>query len=286
MSGSTSKATGWALLHTDVPEAAQKPLSASVYGVSGLTDVNEAYLIERLHQSELAWSWTIEESTYIGKETRKSQNGTYDVFMASARGTVAIETAPGSGAFRLYSGAGASDNKKLDAAFKGAVTVAFKAALKTAGLTLSVYKNGKSVDILYTNEDGSTTTGIEGDERKSVAQKTAPAAPAEKSPLSVAQGKTLMFLLAQLPSYDAAVKLNKADSEIAPWNKIRVGDGVRANEARKTGTGFAGAFKALQKAHASECNGDCEHVSTAMQTDGYIQSIVAGTVTAPAQAAA
>jgi hypothetical protein len=135
--------TKWALLHAQLPKAALKELATSVYGVAGLTDVNEGYLIQRLFASTLTWEWIIRQQTYLGYEDKTSQGGKdYRVYMAAVHGELVIEG-------RSFHGAGASDNRKLDAAFKGAATVAFKNACKVAGLTAELYLDGRAIDHIY-----------------------------------------------------------------------------------------------------------------------------------------
>src|SRR6185437_4221752 len=135
------------LLHSKLPKAALKPLSESVYGVSGLTDVNEGHLIQRLFASEFGWEWKITSQSYLGFEDRTSQSGkTYRVYLASVAGELVIDG-------RSFAGSGGSDNRKLDAAFKGAATVAFKNACKLAGLTAELYLDGRAIDHIYETRD-------------------------------------------------------------------------------------------------------------------------------------
>jgi hypothetical protein len=282
MASSSNEQTGWALLHLPVPPQALKVLSNSVYGVSGLSDVNEAYMIERLHASELSWSWELDgQPQYLGKDIRKGQNGPYELFLAAASGTLSIETEKGSGVFRRYSGAGASDNRKLDAAFKGAATVAFKNALKLAGLTLSVYKDGKAIDIVYDLADGTSSTGHVDDERKepkgagqsaqahpeakvnaaAADAKEADAAPAEAvpqatKPLTAEQTKTLLHLVESLPSNVAAADAG----EEMPISSKRIGAFIKAAEVRSSGSGYSAALGKLGELHANECGAGCEHI--------------------------
>jgi hypothetical protein len=134
---------GWQLLHAKLPSAAIKELATSVYGVAGLSDVNEGYLIQRLFASELEWEWRLFSVSYLGFEDRTSQGGKdYRVYMAAAQGYLVIGG-------REFHGAGASDNRKLDAAYKGAATVAFKNACKVAGLTAQLYLDGRAIDHIY-----------------------------------------------------------------------------------------------------------------------------------------
>jgi hypothetical protein len=135
--------TGWRLLHSKLPSAAIRPLDKSVYGVEGLSDVNEGHLIQRLFASEFKWEWRIVKQEYLGFEERKSQAGRdYRVYMAAVHGELVIDG-------RVFHGAGASDNRKLDAAYKGASTVAFKNACKLAGLTAELYLDGRAIDHVY-----------------------------------------------------------------------------------------------------------------------------------------
>jgi hypothetical protein len=139
--------TGWQLLHAQLPKAALKELATSVYGVAGLTDVNEGYLIQRLFASGLPWEWRIRKQEYLGFEDKTSQSGKeYRVYMAAVLGRLEIQDDKG---WRVFDGSGASDNRKLDAAYKGAATVAFKNACKLAGLTAELYLDGRAIDHIY-----------------------------------------------------------------------------------------------------------------------------------------
>lgn len=138
--------TGWALLHSQLPKAAIKPIPEAVYNVKGLSDVNEGYLIQRLFAANLDWEWRLHPHQYLGHEDRESQAGkSYRVYMFSVQGVLTVGG-------RDFHGAGASDNRKLDAAIKGASTVAFKQACKLAGLTIELFKDGRAMDFLYADE--------------------------------------------------------------------------------------------------------------------------------------
>lgn len=144
----TEAMKGWELLHSKLPSAALKPLPKSAYGIEGLTDVNEAYLIQRLFASGLQWEWRITNQAYLGFEDRKAQGKDYTTrwYLASVLGELVI-------AERRFGGSGAHDNHKLDAAFKGAATVAFKNAAKIAGLTIELFKDGRAMDHIYATDD-------------------------------------------------------------------------------------------------------------------------------------
>ena len=143
---------GWPLLHSQLPPRALKPLPTDAYGIAGLTDVNEAYLIQRLFASGYQWQWKILGQAYLGHEDRKSSKGyEYRVYLASVWGELIIEG-------RSFAGSGAHDNKKLDAAFKGAATVAFKNACKVAALTLELYLDGRAIDHIYDSAEKNAAT--------------------------------------------------------------------------------------------------------------------------------
>jgi len=171
----------WQLLHSKLPKAALKPLSESVYGVSGLTDVNEGHLIQRLFASEFGWEWKITSQSYLGFEDRTSQSGkTYRVYLASVAGELVIDG-------RSFAGSGGSDNRKLDAAFKGAATVAFKNACKLAGLTAELYLDGRAIDHIYETRDAaagpvSPTTTLGNGGAGNLPSQSAPPGPALHAP--------------------------------------------------------------------------------------------------------
>lgn len=140
----TALPSGWKLLHSKLPSDAFRPISKEVYGVEGLTDVNEGYLIQRLHASGLAWEWKMEKPEYLGAEDRavRGKDYTNRYYMASVLGRLIIDG-------RDFDGAGASDNRRVDAAYKGAATVAFKNACKLAGLVNELYLDGRAIDQIY-----------------------------------------------------------------------------------------------------------------------------------------
>jgi hypothetical protein len=136
--------TGWQLLHSKLPPAAIKPLATAVYGVAGLSDVNEGYLIQRLFASGLTWDWRIVKQEFIAAEDRgvKDKDYTQRYYIAAVHGELTIDG-------RTFHGSGASDNRRPDAAYKGAATVAFKSACKFAGLTAELYLDGRAIDHIY-----------------------------------------------------------------------------------------------------------------------------------------
>ncbi len=140
----TETPKGWQLLHSKLPPAAIKPLATSVYGVAGLSDVNEGFLIQRLFASGFAWDWRIVRQEYLGAEDRavRDKDYTQRYYLAAVHGELNLEG-------RMFHGSGASDNRKLDAAYKGAATVAFKNACKWAGLTAELFLDGRAIDHIY-----------------------------------------------------------------------------------------------------------------------------------------
>jgi hypothetical protein len=176
---STPPLTGWPLLHSKLPAAAIKPLATDVYGVAGLSDVNEGYLIQRLFASEFSWDWRIVKQEYLGSEDRAVRNKDYTLryYLAAVHGELNIEG-------RMFHGAGASDNRKIDAAYKGAATVAFKNACKLAGLTIELFKDGKAMDHIYEARQTSKA--------ESVDEMVEKATEAFGAPESLAQGATPM----------------------------------------------------------------------------------------------
>lgn len=180
--------TGWALLHSKLPSQALKPLPKAAYGIEGLTDVNEAYLIQRLFASELDWQWTITAQSYLGYEDRKGRENDYTTrwYLASVSGELII-------AGRHFGGSGAHDNRKLDAAYKGAATVAFKNASKIAGLTIELFKDGRAMDFIYEQTDKGSGT----------------APPLHPNPASSVAPSLLPFKSAEQILEEARLKLGK-----------------------------------------------------------------------------
>lgn len=155
---SAAPKTGWALLHSNLPPKAFTALDKSVYGVGGLSDINEAYLIQRLHASGLRWEEEVVKSEYLGFEDRTPRGKDYTNRWYLAQVTMYL-TVDG----RRFVGTGAHDNMKLDAAFKGAKTVAFKNACKSIGMTIELYMSGRAMDFIYHDRDGAVAPGQTGE---------------------------------------------------------------------------------------------------------------------------
>lgn len=254
---------GWRLLHSKLPPSAIKELATSVYGVAGLSDVNEGYLIQRLFASELTWEWIIRKLDYLGFEDKTSQGGKdYRVYMASAHGELVIEG-------RSFHGAGASDNRKLDAAYKGASTVAFKNACKVAGLTAELYLSGRAIDHIYSErvlKDQEMVPERQVNEIVSWAeeQRAAPAVAPAPEPVQTALGSDALP-----PKQDVAVtpapteptgELDLSDlfSLARTLNDPRT-NLVVTNRVAKVGIGAT--RRELVLAHARDHGIACEHVA-------------------------
>lgn len=136
---------GWDHIRRSLPDnhPALKQLDRSVYGVSGLTDVAEWYLWEVLEQSGLTWELVVNKVNYLGSENRPVRNQSYfqTWYLVSMEGILLVGGKP-------FPCVGASENRKLDAAYKGALTSLFKNGCKWAGVTMWLYKGGKIVDSL------------------------------------------------------------------------------------------------------------------------------------------
>lgn len=147
----------WDYLRAEITDKkALKVLHKSVYGVEGLTDVADWFLWERLEASGLRWELDVSKITYLGSEVRKlkSGNSTYEqtFYLVAAEGTLIINGKP-------FPCAGAGENRRLDAAYKGALTSLFKNGCKWAGLTMSIYKGAPVDDDYYdTGSDNSENT--------------------------------------------------------------------------------------------------------------------------------
>lgn len=149
----------WDYLRTEITDKkAIRKLNKSVYGVDGLTDVADWFLWERLEASGLRWELSIDRINYLGSEVRKlrSGNSTYDqtFYLVSAEGTLIVQGRP-------FPCVGAGENRRLDAAYKGAITSLFKNGCKWAGLTMSIYKGAPIDDDYFDLGDESTNTNTQ-----------------------------------------------------------------------------------------------------------------------------
>lgn len=264
----TTNKKGWQLLHSPLPKEALKPLHRSVYGVANLTDVNEGYLIERLHQSGLEWNLRPLQQEYLGIQVKREGDPPRDrtYHLASFLGILEIETEVGSGKFRSFAATGASDNVRLDAAFKGAKTTGFKSACKEAGLTTELYKDLKAMDVFYDQVPDEVTNPIarnnaaafEAQQQQTSQQQTQPAAATQEQgrpsngPLTPTQQQILSALYSSVPE--------------DPDAREKSGAAFKAAEAREAGSGYDAAFAALVELHNRHHGADCEHVKAAYDT--------------------
>lgn len=237
-----SELTGWALLHSKLPPQALKPLPQATYGVAGLTDVNEGFLIQRLFASKLAWQWRLVTSHYLGFEDRQPQGKEYTTrwYLADAHGILEIDG-------REFHGAGAHDNRKLDAAYKGAATVAFKNACKLAGLTIELFKDGKAMDFIYEDSSEKNAPRVNGSDDKGAGavppkHPEADSGAQSSAPASETDLESLYKLGAELPR--------------TPKTRPQV-DGMI------DGHGYDKVLKSLTNQHQLQCGSGCPHLGTA-----------------------
>ena len=214
-------AKAWEYLRAEITDRrATKKLDKSVYGIDGLTDVKDWFLWERLEKSGLRWELNVSNVLYLGSEdrTRKSGGSTYQqrYYLVSAEGTLIINGRP-------FPCVGAGENRRLDAAYKGAVTSLFKNGCKWAGLTMSIYKDAPIDDDYF-------DTGEEGDSASSSVQsRSATINPmdAVQRATEILDGKVVSVTPAQEgeaggppPAID---KLTAEKFTADPLNRVRVG---------------------------------------------------------------
>lgn len=225
--------TGWDLLHSKLPPEALKEVPQYVYQVAGLSDVNEGYLILRLWASGLPWHTEILKSEYLGSEIRENRQGKKSTWhLAHVDLRLHIDG-------KFWDGAGAHDNMKLDASFKGARTVAFKAACKDAGLSTELWADNKQVDDMYAPADVSS----------------APAPPPVSPPpnalvMSDSQKAEMKRLVDTLP------EATRQDARKGAF------EAAKATALRDPSKGFEAGRSFLVALHARFCGkSDCEHVA-------------------------
>lgn len=280
---------GWDLLRKELPanHPALKQLNTNVYGVSGLTDVAEWYLWEALEQSNLPWELVVNKVNYIGSETRQVRNQTYSQtwYLVSIEGVLIVGGKP-------FPAVGASENRRLDAAYKGALTSMFKNGCKWAGLTMWLYKGGKIIDSL--DEDGDSSTPPKATESRAATTATQPDKTAEAVQHAVASldGKVVsgsevvpqasaspipvitadMFAadevaqrrVAVLEAFNKALPTPNADA----WVKSTIGLFiVRAEQNQLTSDMISKkspinwAWNLLITAHNNQCKPSCQHIA-------------------------
>lgn len=232
--------TGWDLLHSELPKESLKPVPKYVYQVEGLTDVNEGFLIQRLWASKLPWSVKILKSEFLGSEERTPKKGGPPSTWYMAHVDLSLEIDG-----RTFEGSGAHDNLKLDAAFKGAKTVAFKAACKDAGLTTQLWMDGKQIDDINLDPNE-----VSGSSRTPQAPAQPPASAAPALILSDPQKAEMARLVNTLPE-NARQDARKGAFEAA-----------KATAVRDPSKGFEAGRSFLVALHARHCGkSDCEHVA-------------------------
>lgn len=142
----------WDFLRSEIDAKVKRVLDKSVYGVAGLSDVPEWYLWERLEKSGLRWELDIGSVTYHGAETRTPASGgrAYQWYLVSVQATLIVDGRP-------FPCVGAGEGRRLDTAYKGALTSAFKNGCKWAGITMSIYKNAPIDDDYIGGEENRTS---------------------------------------------------------------------------------------------------------------------------------
>lgn len=224
--------TGWALLHSKLPGEAIKSIPQYVYNVPNLSDVNEGFLIKRLWDSGLDWYTEILSSEYLGSEERTNRKGekvTWHLAHVDLR--LHIDG-------KHFDGSGGHDNMKLDAAFKGARTTAFKACCKDAGLTTELWMDGKAIDDINLPPD------ISG----SVAQTSPAAAPA--------------LVMSDPQKAEMARLVNTLPESVRQDARKGAFEAAKAAGLRDPSKAFEGGRSFLAAMHARHCGkSDCAHVA-------------------------
>jgi hypothetical protein len=262
----------WKFLRQEIPKGhpARKELDKSVYGTSGLSDIAEWFLWELLEQSGLRWELHVSKVQYLGSEQRRTprtnfqtkQKEVVDItwHLVSAEGTLLVDGRP----FPCF---GASDNRRLDAAYKGALTSLFKNGCKWAGLTMSLYKEGAIVDEMPAAEiepaavevqsrsasistDGASTNPPKPESNPTLEE-------FEKDPVNVERMAILEEFNRQLPKPNADQYVR---AMIANWLLRSEQDGL-TDEMKSNKTGGSAlnwVFQLLCTQHAKQCN-KCNH---------------------------
>jgi hypothetical protein len=298
-------ARAWDHLRAEIKDKrAIRELNKSVYGVSGLTDVADWFLWERLETSGLRWELDVTKIEYLGSEVRKLKSGntTYDAtyYLVAAQGVLIVQGRP-------YPCVGAGENRRLDAAYKGAITSLFKNGCKWAGLTMSIYKGGPIDDDYFDSGNDGQSTNIQS---PSASINTIPSEPTNPSEVinqavAVFNGKIISDNQVKAPepsqpvekiTYDkfnsnpvneARIKILEQfnSSLVTPradaWVRAMVDFWLLKSEqnqltpemiANQTGgTPINYAFQLLAAAHYEQCGRNCSHVS-----DCHKQLIEAG----------
>ena len=130
----------WAALTAPIPESVLKPLAAAEQrGLTGMSDIPEWYLSDRLHASGLPWSLEVLKTEMIAHvkvfKGRDEKRHEVDQFVVGCHARLHIDG-------RYFDGVGSHQDEDYDWAAKGAETSAFKTCCKWAGISMSVWKNG------------------------------------------------------------------------------------------------------------------------------------------------
>jgi hypothetical protein len=259
----------WDFLRSEIDPTVKRVLPQNVYGVSGLEDVPEWYLWERLEKSGLRWELDVGEYTYLGTELRKPRNSNYEQtwYLVSVKGTLIINGRP-------FPCVGGGENRRVDAAFKGALTSMFKNGCKWAGITLAIYKEGEIDDDFFDGGEGSSGGGTHsrsastGNNTSSPANPPAAPNPTPKitldefmgNPLNVVRFEILKEFNLALPNpnaetwVEAAVNLWLHNSEQGTLTPEML-------SGKTGGSPINWVFHKLVASHREQCRSDCEHVS-------------------------
>lgn len=253
---------GWQLLHSELPPASLKAIPESAYGVAGLTDVNEGYLITRLFASELGWKWEVLRQEYLGHEDRQVRNKDYTnrYYLAAVHGRLTIGD-------QTFDGSGAHDNRKIDAAFKGAATVAFKNAAKMAGLFAQLLLDGRAMDFIYAVADvpelpntvAQANANAQAEAEQSALPPQTPSAGQPSTGSDTGAGSQLQLTKRQIDSIKFML------SNLSPELKAKERAWAKM-QAKLVATGdsfeaFLAGADELVEIHTIACGPNCQHVS-------------------------
>lgn len=263
----------WDFLRGEIDQRVKRSLDKSVYGVSGLSDVPEWYLWERLEKSGLRWELDIGSVTYHGMEMRKPASGgrEYPWYLVSITGTLLINGRP-------FPCVGAGEGRRLDTAYKGALTSLFKNGCKWAGITMSIYKEAPIDDDyigLDRSDDNAARSNVQSRSASLPAiqdrQEAKPATNMQPAPRKLStdefmanpvNGTRTNILLEFNKALPNAFGDNWVEAAINLWLSRSEEDAL-TDEMKNPKTGGSPinwVFHRLVATHYEQCSSSCSHV--------------------------
>ena len=154
---------GWELLQSKLPKEALRSLPEEAYGIAGLTDIDDTYLLERLYASGLRWTFGKPEFNTT-KIQIKRKGELVDGWLTVCDWSITIQNdangivSEDGSAIQTHWARGVHQDVRAEVAMKGAQTGAFKALCKWLGMDKDVRRGKSGEDLLHSDGEVAPAT--------------------------------------------------------------------------------------------------------------------------------